>query len=137
MKLAIEHQNRFMGYKPGEPGSEISTAYFLDRRSSQAGTEVDLALMGFLAAVAETIEIYEQMTGHAASRTRQMIQEYGEVRALSRLMISGDLQQGFRVLRDNGQLEHTFEALVVRFSHIFSAETVRAAQWRLDNAYEL
>jgi hypothetical protein len=33
MRLAIAHPARFMAYKPGDPGSEISTAYFLDRRS--------------------------------------------------------------------------------------------------------
>jgi hypothetical protein len=33
MRLAITHSARFMAYKPGEPGSEISTAYFLDRRA--------------------------------------------------------------------------------------------------------
>ena len=32
MELAIAHPKRFMGYKPRDPGSEISTAYFLDRR---------------------------------------------------------------------------------------------------------
>lgn len=132
MKLAIEHNDRFVGYKPGDPDSEVSTAYFLDRRSAH-----DLTQVGFLAAVAETIDVYEWMTGRAATRTRQMIEEHGEVRALSRLMIRGDLQQGFRVLRDNGQLERTFEALVVRFSDLFPAETVQAARWRLRNADEL
>ena len=33
MRLAIAHTEPFMGYKPGEPGSEVSTAYFLDRRA--------------------------------------------------------------------------------------------------------
>jgi hypothetical protein len=32
MQLAITHPAAFMCYKPGDPGSEISTAYFLDRR---------------------------------------------------------------------------------------------------------
>ena len=33
MKLAINHPDPFVGYRPGDPGSEVSTAYFLDRRA--------------------------------------------------------------------------------------------------------
>jgi hypothetical protein len=35
MKLAIAHSAPFMCYKPEDPGSEISTAYFLDPRRGQ------------------------------------------------------------------------------------------------------
>lgn len=83
------------------------------------------------------IRIYEKAIGHAATRTWPMIEKYGEIEALSRLMISPDLQQGFKVLRDRDQLEDTFEAVVVRFPHLFKDEIVAAAQWRLDNAKDL
>ena len=66
-----------------------------------------------------------------------MIANYGEVEALSRLMVSADLQQGFKVLRDLNQLDKTFEALVVRFQHLFKPDVVQAAQWRLAHPYEL
>jgi hypothetical protein len=33
MRLAVAHPDPFMAYKPGDPGSDISTAYFLDRRA--------------------------------------------------------------------------------------------------------
>lgn len=91
----------------------------------------------FVGEVERVICIYEREIGHSASRTRQMIERLEEVEALSRLMISGDLQQGFKVLRDRGLLDKTFEALVVRFSHLFKREVVQAAQWRLDHPYEL
>lgn len=42
--------------------------------------------------VEHTIKLYEREIGHAATRTRPMIDKYGEVEALSRLMISADLQ---------------------------------------------
>lgn len=45
--------------------------------------------------VEHAIRLYEREIGHAATRTRPMIDEYGEVEALSRLMVSADLQQGF------------------------------------------
>jgi hypothetical protein len=88
--------------------------------------------------VEHTIDFYESKTGHAAIRTREMIKRYGgEIEALSRLMISGDLQQGFRVLRDGDHLDKTFEALVVRFKGLFKPEVVQAAEWRLAHPYEL
>lgn len=87
--------------------------------------------------VERVVIIYEREIGHFASRTRQMIDRLGEIEALSRLMISGDLQQGFKVLRDRGLIRKTFEALVVRFKDLFKPEVVQAAQWRLDHPYEL
>ena len=35
MKAAIEHPRQFMGYRPGDPDSEIAIAYFLDPRPMQ------------------------------------------------------------------------------------------------------
>jgi hypothetical protein len=91
----------------------------------------------FRAEVQRTIELYEATIGHAAARTRQMIERYGEIEALSRLMVSADLQQGFRVLRDSGQLDKSFEALVVRYRHLFRSDAVAAAEWRLSNPNDL
>ena len=87
--------------------------------------------------VEHAIKLYEGLIGHTATRTRPMIDKYGEIGALSRLMVSADLQQGFKVLRDRDQLDKTFEALVVRFHHLFKPEVVQAAQWRLDAPHEL
>jgi hypothetical protein len=87
--------------------------------------------------VEHTLELYEKLSGRAATRARPMIRDYGEKEALSRLMISADLQQGFKVLRDRGHLDRTFEALVVRFKHLFKTDVVTAAQWRLEHPYEL
>lgn len=87
--------------------------------------------------VEKTIVLYEREIGRHATRTRNMITERGETDALSSLMVSPDLQQGFKVLRDHQQLCKTFEALVVRFSSEFSREVVEAAQWRLDHADDL
>ncbi len=91
----------------------------------------------FQSQVAQAITLYEKTIGHAASRTRQMIDELGEKEALSRLMISADLQQGFKALRDSKQLDSTFEAIVLRFPDEFSDEVKQAAKWRLDNPYQL
>jgi len=87
--------------------------------------------------VNSTIEVYEEAIGNFAGRTRQMISDQGHILALSRLVQSPDLQTGFRVLRDRGDLGNTFEAVIVQFANEFSNEVTEAAQWRLDNADEL
>jgi hypothetical protein len=91
----------------------------------------------FLKDIEYAISVYEAANGHAAIITREMIQTQGEIEALSRLMISGDLQQGFRVLRDTGQLNKTFESIVVKYKDFFTSEVVDAAKWRLENANNL
>lgn len=87
--------------------------------------------------VERTIRVYEVLIGEYAARTRTMVERYGCQGALERLMISSDLQKGFRVLRDEGRLEDSFETLVAQNEGLFSREAVEAARWRLDNAYEL
>jgi hypothetical protein len=91
----------------------------------------------FLDDVKKAIELYEEANGYAANRTRQMITDHGEIKALSLLMVSPDLQQGFKVLRDSSQLDKTFESIVVKYQHLFEPGVVEAAQWRLDHPYEL
>ena len=91
----------------------------------------------FLTEVSQAITLYERTIGKAATRTRKMIEDYGEIEALSRLMKSADLQQGFKALRDADKLDNTFETIVVRFSDLFAADVVEAAKWRLENSHKL
>jgi hypothetical protein len=92
---------------------------------------------GFNQELELTIRIYEDLIGRAAGRTRQMIAEYGAVEALSRLMVSADLQPGFKVLRNRNLLDKSFESLVVRFKHLFQSRVVEAAEWRLAHPHSL
>jgi hypothetical protein len=69
----------------------------------------------FFREVELAIQLYEDKIGHGATRTREMIKTCGAVEALSRLMVSADRQQGFKVLRDSNQLDKSFEALVTRY----------------------
>lgn len=87
--------------------------------------------------IKEVLEIYERVIGHSATRTWPMLEKYGEIEALSRLVVSADLQPGFKVLRDKDLLDKTFEAVVVRFQHLFKPEVVQAAEWRLAHASDL
>lgn len=90
-----------------------------------------------IAAVNEALEAYERIVGQYASRTRDMLDRYGYIGALARIVQSPDLQSGFRALRDDGQLDLTFENVVTRFPVEFDTQVVLAAQWRLDHADEL
>lgn len=87
--------------------------------------------------VEKAIRAYEAANGHPATRTRELIRIHREVEALSRLMLNADLQQGFQVLRDTGQLDKTFEAIVVKYNDKFEQSVVEAANWRLNNPYNL
>jgi hypothetical protein len=87
--------------------------------------------------VDRVLKLYEQLIGVPASRTWPMIDSYGYFGALSRLVVSADLQKGFKVLRDSHRLDETFEAVVGRHKDLFTQQVVQAAQWRLDHANEL
>lgn len=96
-----------------------------------------MATPELIAAVERAIETYEEVIGEYASRTRPMLDRYGYVETLSRIVQSPDLQSGFRALRDSDQLNVTFEAVVVDFANEFDRQIVAAAQWRLENADDL
>lgn len=83
------------------------------------------------------ITLYEKETGVPATRTRQMIERHGAIEALSKLVVSADLQRGFRILRDRDQLDSSFEALIVRHQGLFRKNVVEAARWRLKNSSHL
>jgi tRNA nucleotidyltransferase/poly(A) polymerase len=84
--------------------------------------------------VETTIELYEEAVGQFATRTWQMIEKYGKIEALSKLVVSPDLQKGFKVLRDKGMLRVTFEAIIVKYKDKFKQNIVEAALWRLGEA---
>ena len=96
-----------------------------------------MASPALITAVNHVVEVYEDISGEYASRTRQMLDRHDYINALTRIVESPDLQSGFRALRDRGQLDLTFEAVVVQYANEFSQQTVQAAQWRLDNADNL
>lgn len=51
--------------------------------------------------------------------------------AISRLVVSGDIQSGFRRMQELGLLQWTVEEAVMRFPDEFSSEVRQAAEWRL------
>ena len=86
--------------------------------------------------VERTLLVYERLIAGTAGYTRPMLERYGYVEALRRLVESGDLQSGFKALRDANLLHESFEQLVVNHgTELFERRTIEAAQWRLDNPH--
>lgn len=56
---------------------------------------------------------------------------YGTVEAISRLVISGDVQSGFTKLKKLGLIDYTIEAAVMKFPSEFSKQAVECADFRL------
>jgi hypothetical protein len=64
-----------------------------------------------------------------------MRNRHGTKEAMRRLVLSGDIQSGFRKLRKLGLIEWSVEAGVCRFPDDFPNKEVRdAAAWRLEQA---
>lgn len=60
-----------------------------------------------------------------------MRRRHGTVEAISRLVVSGDIQSGFKRLNELGLLDWTIEAAVTKFPDEFSQGVREAAEWRL------
>jgi hypothetical protein len=87
----------------------------------------------FTDAVQEAIKSFEVTSGHHANRTHQMIERYGEVEALSRLMLGKKTQKGYRTLRDNDQVNKTFERIILDFKQYFKDDIINQAQDRINH----
>lgn len=87
--------------------------------------------------VINTICIYKKIVGGFIPATEKIINNPDKIMALSNLVKSADIQKGFKVLRDNKQLNKTFESLIIRYNELFKKDIVEAAQWRIDNAWKL
>jgi hypothetical protein len=63
-----------------------------------------------------------------------MLEQYGPVEALSKLMADSKIQKGLKTLAKAGRTDISFEAVAVKHSRLFKGSIVEAAQWRLDQA---
>lgn len=60
-----------------------------------------------------------------------MRHDHGTVKAISRLVRSGDVQSGFKRLKALRLIEWTIEAAVLRFPDEFQAADIECAEFRL------
>jgi hypothetical protein len=66
------------------------------------------------------------------SRTRQKIGRDGEHKTVTDLIL-GKPSAGFAMLVERNMIDHTFEAVALRFADIFAGEVLTAARGRLAN----
>ena len=82
----------------------------------------------------EAVAEYERLIGGYASYTHQMLDRWGPVEAISRLMSDSKIQKGLKTLAKANRLDLSFEAVVTRHPDNFRPAIVEAAQWRLERA---
>jgi hypothetical protein len=63
-----------------------------------------------------------------------MRHQHGTLQAIEKLVQSGDIQSGFKRLKELGLLEWSIESAVVRFPSEFSRNARECSQWRLRQA---
>jgi len=67
----------------------------------------------------------------------KMVERWGYIEAIERLMLNGDIQPGFRKCVELGRADCTLEAAVIAFPNEFTRGARECAEWRLANARTL
>ena len=91
----------------------------------------------FINDVENTIKLYEDCNCRIANVTRDMLERFGYQKSLSKLVISSDVQKGFKCLIEHGYINNTFEALIVKYANLFTKSEVDAAKFRLEKYNDL
>jgi hypothetical protein len=60
-----------------------------------------------------------------------MRHQFGTIDAIERLVQSGEMQSGFKRLKQLGLLDWTIESAVIKFAAEFSNNAKQCAEWRL------
>ncbi|MEJ1118860.1 hypothetical protein V9K92_10330 [Phyllobacterium sp. CCNWLW109] len=79
----------------------------------------------------ETIRISAEKGYHPTEFIR-MRRDYDTIPAITRLVISGEIQSGFKRLDALGLLDYTIEAAVLKFPEEFSKDARECAEYRLE-----
>jgi hypothetical protein len=91
------------------------------------GEKASAALEAF---IDKTIEL-AKARGYNPTIFQGMRRQHGTLQAIEMLVQSGDVQSGFRRLKQLGLLEWSIEAAVTRFPAEFTQNARQCAGWRL------
>jgi|SRR5579863_1264125 len=83
----------------------------------------------------ETIKL-AKARGYSPTIFVGMRRQYGTIEAIERLVQSGDIQSGFKRLRQLGLLDWTLEAAIIKFSNEIGRHARDCAEWRLAQVKE-
>lgn len=72
--------------------------------------------------------------GYHPTEFIRMCERWKTKEAVRRLVISGEIQSGFKRMKQLGLIDWTIEAAVLNFPSQFDAEVQAAAKWRLEQA---
>ncbi len=90
---------------------------------------------GLEAFIDETIRIARER-GYNPTAFIAMRHRHKTIEAISRLVINGEIQSGFRRLKTLGLLDWSIEAAVLKFPGEFTSEVRQCAEFRLRVARE-
>jgi len=66
-----------------------------------------------------------------ATRTWQMINKHGIIESVNRVVARPEDAMGFKILKEKGMEDLTFEAVVLKYPTVFSADAVEHARNRI------
>jgi hypothetical protein len=89
-----------------------------------------LASPGLEAFVDEAIRLSKER-GYNPTIFVGMRHQHGTIDAIERLVQSGDMQSGFKRLKQLDLIDWTIEAAVIKFAAEFSHNARQCAEWRL------
>jgi hypothetical protein len=76
-------------------------------------------------------ETLERAKARGYVPTVGMRRQYGTIEAIERLVQSGDIQSGFKRLRQLDLLDWTIESTVIKFPNEFTRNARECSEWRL------
>ena len=125
---------RFMKNAEQRGGDDVYEAAFQRLITIQPSAQVGTIAHDVWRAIYAFEEVRREESGKTVrlSRTRQKIDRVGEVKTVTDLMLEKTPAEGFRMLKDRGMLELSFEALVVARPEHFPSNVVDAARSRLE-----
>jgi hypothetical protein len=125
---------RFMKNAQQRGAADVYNAAFQRLITVQPSAQVGTIAHDVWRAIYALEELLREERGKTVrlSRTRQKIQRDGEVRTAMDLTLKRTPSDGFRMLKDRGILELSFEALIVARAEHFPSNVVDAARSRLE-----
>lgn len=104
----------------------------LRAKSHSAETDVEKEALRAVYAYEETLA-RKRGKRVRASRTWQMIERHGIIKAVERAVNRPEETQGYKALAEMGMLDFAFENVVLRHPQLFDPETVKRAKERVDS----
>lgn len=87
--------------------------------------------------IAKVLAVYETLAGSYALKAKNIIDNTDPIHALVNLVVTPDLEYGFKALREEKMVrEASFEKLVIKYAELFPQEAIAIAKMRLDDPYE-